>query len=141
MICLYCGGEMAVINSRAQKRNNQVWRRRQCQACRAVFTTHEAIDLSSALIVDYGASERPFSQDHLFTELLLALQDRRNYYRDARELTSTVVQELLKLPSLPHVKSKAISRAAAKVLKRLDRRAWLRYIAEHESLQAKPKLT
>src|SRR3990167_3416257 len=134
MNCIYCGGETEVTNSRAQKRSNQVWRRRHCKACGAVFTSHEAIDLSSALVVDCGRPE-PFTTDMLFTEILLALQERKDCYLAAREVTSTVIRELLKLPDKPRIEPKQISRAAAKVLKRLDKRAYLRYMAEHPSLQ------
>lgn len=73
----------------------------------------------------------------LFTEVLLALQDRRDCYLAAREVTSTVIKELLKSPSLPKIEPKQISQATAKVLKRLDKRAHLRYMAEHPSLQSK----
>lgn len=125
---------MKVTNSRSQKRSNQVWRRRCCQACRAVFTSHEAIDLSSALLVG-SSPPRPFISDMLFTEVLLALQDRKDCYLAAREVTSTVIRELLKLPAKPRIEAKQISQAAAKVLKRLDKRAYLRYLAEHPSLQ------
>ena len=134
MVCLYCHSKTRVTNSRHQKRSNQVWRRRQCQACRAVFTSHEAIDLSSALLVGSGRST-PFISDMLFTEVLLALQDRKDCYLAAREVTSTVIRELLKLPDKPRIEPKQISQAAAKVLKRLDKRAYLRYMAEHPSLQ------
>lgn len=124
---------MEVVNSRHQKRNNQVWRRRQCLKCNAVFTSHEALDLSKALMV----GTRPFLLDLLFTEVLLALQDRKDAYVAAREVTSTVISQLLKLPGLPKIETKQISQATGKVLKRLDRRAWLRYMSEHPSLQAK----
>lgn len=134
MVCVYCGGELAVTNSRGQKRSNQVWRRRRCEGCGALFTSHEAIDLSSALMVDYNGSTRPFMMDMLFTEVLLALQDRKDAYVAAREVTSTVVAHLLKLPGLPMIDAKQISQETAKVLKRLDKRAHLRYLAEHPSL-------
>ena len=140
MVCLYCHSETRVTNSRHQKRSNQVWRRRQCQACRAVFTSHEAIDLSSALLVGSGRFYTPFISDILFTEVLLALQDRKDCYLAAREVTSTVIRELLKQLDKPQIESKQISQAAAKVLKRLDKRAYLRYVAEHPSLQTGKRL-
>jgi transcriptional repressor NrdR len=136
MVCLYCGGETSVANSRWQRRNNQVWRRRQCLTCRAVFTTHEAIDLSSTLLVETGRQYKPFESDLLFTELLLALQDRKDCYQAAREATHAVIARLLKLADKPLFKTTEISSASSGVLKSLDRRAWLRYSAEHPSLQA-----
>jgi len=135
MVCAYCGHETKVTNSRLQKRNNQVWRRRQCEACKAVFTTHEAIDLTQALMVDSKGSTGPFLPDLLFSDVLLALQDRKDAFVAAREIVSTTVQNLLKLSDKPFFTPKQISDTTAKVLKRFDRRAYLRYVAEHPSLQ------
>jgi transcriptional regulator NrdR family protein len=118
-----------------QKRNNQVWRRRKCTFCKAVFTTHEAVDLPSALLVQSGASTKPFLPDLLFTEVLLALQDRKDSYVVAREVTNTVIKQLLKMPENPLFAPKQISQATSKVLGRLDKRAQLRFVAEHPSLQ------
>jgi transcriptional repressor NrdR len=136
MVCIYCGHETRVTNSRLQKRNNQVWRRRQCETCNAVFTTHESVDLSQALLVDYKGSQRPFLQDLLFTDVLLAMQDRKDVYTGAREVTSTVIQKLLKSPEKPLFLPSTISKTTAEVLKKFDKRAYLRYAAEHPSVQA-----
>jgi transcriptional repressor NrdR len=135
MVCTYCGNETHVTNSRLQKRNNQVWRRRQCLRCNAVFTTHEAIDLSQALLVDSGASRQPFLADRLFTDVLAALKDRQDRYVAAREIASTVIQKLLKNAHNASLSPKSVSKATAEVLKRFDKRAYLRYVADHPSLQ------
>lgn len=136
MVCIYCGSGTRVTNSRLQRRHNQVWRRRQCKACRAVFTTHELIDLTQTLLVDSGASANPFLPDLLFSDLLFALKDYKDPYVAAREITSTVVQKLLQIHDQPVFTPKQISKTAAEVLKRFDYRAWLRYIADHPSLQS-----
>ena len=78
---------------------------------------------------------KPFLPDLLFTEVLLALQDRKQPYEAAREVTSTVIKNLLKLPDKPLFQPSQISRETAVVLSRLDRRSWLRYAAEHPSVQ------
>jgi transcriptional repressor NrdR len=135
MVCPYCGSETRVTNSRLQKRSNHVWRRRQCEACKAVFTTHEAIDLTQALLVDSRGTTGPFLPDLLFTDVLLALQDRKDVYVASREITNTVVQKLLKHPDNPLFLPKTISHSTAEVLKRFDKRAYLRYSAEHPSQQ------
>src|SRR3989338_4352012 len=135
MNCLYCGSKTSVINSRKQRRNNNVWRRRRCQKCLAVFTTQESPDLTSTLMVNQNGAYSPFLSDLLYTEILLALQDRKNCYIEAREITNTVIRHLLKLPSSPLFKPEQISQATAKVLKRFNRRCYLRYAAEHSSLE------
>jgi transcriptional regulator NrdR family protein len=136
MVCAYCDSKTQVTNSRWQRRSNQVWRRRQCLSCMAVFTTHEAIDLTSTLIVASRGSTGPFLPDKLYTEVLLAIQDRKDCFIAAREVTNTVIKQLLKLPEKPLFSPDQISQAAGDVLKRLDKRAYLRYVAEHPSLQA-----
>src|ERR1035437_1767619 len=118
MVCVYCGHETKVTNSRRQKRNNQVWRRRKCAVCKAVFTTHEAVDLPGTLFVQSGASTKPFLPDLLFTEVLLALQDRKDCYAAAREVTNTVIEQLLKMPESPLFAPQQISQATSKVLGR-----------------------
>ena len=135
MVCVYCAGKTKVINSRHQLRNNQIWRRRQCLQCRTIFTSHEAADLTSTLQVEVRGLPQPFLADLLFTEILLALQDRKDCYTASREVTATVIRNLLKLPQKPLFKPSDISRTSAEVLKRFNRRAWLRYVAEHPSLQ------
>lgn len=135
MICPYCKADTEVSNSRNQRRANQVWRRRQCKACGAVFTTHEAIDLSSTLLVQNKGSETPFLADLLFTDILMAMGDRKDCYVAAREVTHTVIQKLLKLSDKPLFETKTISRVAGDVLAKLDRQAYLRYVSEHPSLQ------
>jgi transcriptional repressor NrdR len=135
MVCIYCGNETRVTNSRLQKRSNKVWRRRKCEVCRAIFTTHETIDLTQALLVGSGGSPSPFLPDLLFTDVLLALQDRNDAYIAAREIVSTVLQKLMKSSEKPIFKPSTISKATADVIKRFDKRAYLRYIAEHPSVQ------
>lgn len=136
MVCVYCGGKLGVSNSRPQKRSNQVWRRRQCKECLATFTSHEVIDLASALLVQASptTAPAPFHREKLFTEVLLALQDKKNPYETASEITKSIVANLLKLPEKPVIKPSQITSETAKVLRRFDRRGFLRYQAEHPSL-------
>ena len=136
MVCLYCESQTKVGNSRPQKNANQVWRRRKCSRCGAVFTTHEAIDLSSTLLVASRGHTQPFLVDMLYTELLFAMSHRKDAYRDAREATKTVIGHLLQLPGKPLFSPSQISSVTSGVLKKLDHRAHLRYTAEHPSLQS-----
>lgn len=135
MVCIYCGGQTKVTNSRLQRRNNQVWRRRRCLACQSVFTTHEVIELQSALSVDKNGQNEPFEPGLLLNELVSALAHRKDVYMASGELLGTIVRKLLSLPQKPLYKPADISKTAAEVLKRFDRRAYLRYLADHPSLQ------
>lgn len=124
-----------MVNSRHQKRNNQVWRRRECLACQSVFTTHETVELANALSVDKQGWLSPFLPDLLLKELMLALQDRKDVYTASGEVLAIIVKKLLLLPQKPVFKPQDISKTAGGVLKRFDKRAYLRFVAEHPSLQ------
>lgn len=135
MVCIYCGNDTKVTNSRLQKRSNQVWRRRQCTVCKAVFTTHESVELAQTLSVDSNNAISPFLSDRLYSDVLAALKDHRDSYTAAREITTTIIQKLLRNAENASFSPYSISSATAEVLKRFDRQAWLRYVAEHSSLQ------
>ncbi|HSW78451.1 MAG TPA: hypothetical protein VLF88_00320 [Candidatus Babeliales bacterium] len=135
MVCVYCGGETKVTNSRLQRRNNQVWRRRQCLTCRSVFTTHESVELESTLSVNKNGQNVPFLPDLLLNQLMLALKHRKDVYTASREVLSTIERKLLSLPQKPLYQPKDISKVTSEVLKRFDRQAHLRYVADHPSLQ------
>ena len=135
MVCIYCGGKTRVFNSRRQARNNNVWRRRKCLSCGAIFTSVEAPELASSLSVNRLGTYEPFLEDLLFTEILLALQDRKDCYSASRELTNSVIRNLVKEEGAEFT-PRQISQATAKVLKRFSKRAYQRYAAEHSSLSA-----
>jgi transcriptional repressor NrdR len=135
MNCLYCGGDTKVTNSRLQRRSNQVWRRRQCLVCQSVFTTHEAVELESALSVDSLGTLRPFLPDLLLKELMHALRHRKDVYTASGEVLATIIHKLLLLPQKPVYSPPDISKATDDVLKRFDKQAHLRYVADHPSLQ------
>lgn len=102
--------------------------------CGAVFTTHEAVDLTQSLLVDSKSSTEPFLADKLFSDVLATIAHRSDRYAAAREITTTVIQKLLKKPQNASFSASSIAQETAKVLKRFDRRAYLRYVADHPSL-------
>ena len=122
-----------MTNSRRQVRNNQIWRRRQCLACGAIFTTHEAIELESALSVRKDGRPEPFLPDLLLNELMQALKHRDDAYTASREVLGTIIKRLLRLPQKPVFLTSDITSVTTEVLKRFDKRAYLRYIADHPS--------
>jgi len=74
MVCIYCSGDTQVINSRLQKRPNQVWRRRKCLECGATFTTHElAAYEGSWRVKSSSAGLQPFNKNKLFLSLYKSL--------------------------------------------------------------------
>lgn len=112
-----------------------MWRRRRCLACQSVFTTHEQVELQSTLSVDKKGSTEPFEPGLLQNELVSALSHRKDVYTASDELLGAIVRRMLILPQKPLYKASDISLVTADVLERFDRRAYLRYLADHPSLQ------
>lgn len=133
MVCIYCTGETRVSNSRLQKRSNQIWRRRTCNSCSAVFTTTELPQLHTSLLVEKPSGVfEPFIREKLYISLLQALKGRPGAYLQAAELSTTVIASLLREhPAAASIPRSKIINKASLVLKRFNRQAYMRYIAEH----------
>lgn len=132
MTCIYCGSKTEVANSRLQKRSNTVWRRRRCRRCGAIFTTLEAPDLSSALVVQYAHGKTaPLSRDRLLVSLLNPLSHRKDAIAAAGALTSTILAELLQTHPGPVLRVFDIAKTAHSVLARFDSAAAISYAAHH----------
>ena len=96
MVCVYCEHKTRVVNSREQKRLRQVWRRRTCKHCNALFTTLEAADLSDSHVVyDKKGKPQKFSRDTLFMSIVSSLGHRTTAIADANALCGTIIAKLL----------------------------------------------
>jgi transcriptional repressor NrdR len=133
MVCVYCGGNTRVTNSRHQKKNNQVWRRRRCERCGALFSTQET--------AVYGQSWRVRRQDgrlEAFSELKLLLslykscEHRKTALSDAEGLTETILSKLPALMRHGVVGSQDIAQTALIALNRFDKAASTHYQAFHK---------
>lgn len=135
MVCIYCGSKTSVTNSRAQKRLNRTWRRRQCTVCRAVFTSIEQAALAEGLVVTPKASEKqlqPFERDILFLSIYSSCQHRESAVRDATALTDTVLGRLADYSDGAIIDRGQLKAAVLAVLERFDNAAAVHYAAFHK---------
>ena len=132
MVCIQCGSETQVFNSRLQKRINQVWRRRKCAACGLAFTTHEKTDLSGSVAVrNKQGGLSPFSRDKLLFSLHASLQHRPTAAHDASALADTVIARLLTQAQRSVIEDTSIINTIIVVLHRFDSVAAVHYQAFH----------
>jgi transcriptional regulator NrdR family protein len=133
MVCVYCGAATQVVNSRHQRRSNDIWRRRKCTACGTVFTSIESADLASALRVERSQGQlEPFVRDKLFLSIYESCGHRPTALRDAANLTNQVIHRLISRPGHHGLiaRSDIIDMATA-ILKPFDRAASTAYLAYH----------
>lgn len=133
MVCIYCGWQTRVINSRLQKRRNAIWRRRRCEHCGAVFSSLEHAALESNLAASDGQSHIvPFQRDALFLSLYEACRHRQSAVSDAAALTDTVLAKLIPSQVVRgSIDRKVIALTASAVLKQFDAAAYTHYLAFH----------
>lgn len=134
MVCIYCGHETEVYNSRVKARTPSVWRRRRCQACVAQFTTVELPDYAGAIVVRSLAGDlSPFSRDKLFLSLYRSLSHREDALQSATELTGTLIGKLLrgKTHKDGTLVSSSIATHSYQILRRYDLLAANSYKAYH----------
>jgi len=133
MRCIYCTGDTKVVNSRLQRRLNQIWRRRTCSKCGAVFTSLESVDFATSLLITQHGQRQPsqFVRDRLFISIYESCKHRPDAISAATALTLTTISKLL-----PKIKNASIDRdilvkTTAEVLKRFDKVAAVHYQAYH----------
>lgn len=134
MVCLYCSGDTAVVNSRPQHRTNQVWRRRRCLSCGAIFTTEESARREFAWVVsgNHRGRSQPFSRDKLFLSLYKSCEHRKTALEDAKGLTETVISRLAGRLSGGALSRQDIIGVAQVALNRFDKSASVHYAAYHK---------
>lgn len=132
MKCLYCAGATSVTNSRLQRRSNSTWRRRLCQHCGQIFTTHEVADFGGALSFQTrDGSLQPFVREKLFMSLYESLRHKPNALDDAANLTHTVIAKLLPQISQAQLSRTQVVATTAQVLANYDQPAHVSYLAFH----------
>lgn len=130
MKCIYCGKKTYTVNSRSRSKDTQVWRRRKCSACKAVFTTGERVDTELALRVRKNSRLEPFLREKLLLDVYSSVSHRSTAITDAKQLTETIIQRLIPCKT-GIIDTVDIKTAVLHVLKRFDRAAATSYKAHH----------
>ena len=130
MVCPYCKKDSSVVNSRAQKRTNSVWRRRKCDSCNAIWTSVERSELHTIWRVSKGGHLLVFRPETLLISLYEALKHRKTADIDAKYVCDTVIQKL----SAKHIAvlpQALITKTSHDILRRYDKVAAAVYNATH----------
>jgi len=132
MVCVYCSKKTKVVNTRNQTKHNQIWRRRQCSACHALFTTLEATDFEQSwMVIAKNGQLQPFLSDKLYLSVYDSLKHRSTAISDARHITKTVISLILRKAQNGTINSSLIADTAKVCLNRFDKTASIHYQAFH----------
>jgi len=132
MVCIHCGQDTQVINSRPQKRLNQIWRRRKCPEGH-IYTTLETADYEAVWRVrEQNRTLTPYSRDILFLSLLKALEHRKTAVADAGALADAITAKLTAPGHDAVIPVSQIISNTQVVLNRFDKVASVLYQAHHK---------
>lgn len=133
MVCIYCGGNTQVSNSRLQKRNNSVWRRRACVQCTQVFTTIEQADLAASIRIVDGDGLKPYNRDQLLMDIYEACKHRTKPAEDAQALVLTITSDIVRVvDERGTIGQDKVTETIKTVLQRFDPVAATVYAAYHK---------
>jgi transcriptional regulator NrdR family protein len=132
MVCIYCGSTTRVTNSRRQKQSNQIWRRRLCLSCSAVFTSTESVDYPKSFALEMpDGSLRPFKKEKLFLSILKSCEHRKTALDDAIALTDTVLTKTLDSGSTSVLPAHQVVKNVHKALLHFDHASAVQFAAYH----------
>lgn len=132
MVCIYCGAATHVTNSRHRKQSAQVWRRRACTSCGAVFTSTESVDYPKTLALEMtNGSVRPFKREKLFLSIHKSCEHRRSAVDDATALTDTVIAKIVRTGTQSAIPAQQLAKLVHETLANFDTASAVQFAAYH----------
>jgi transcriptional regulator NrdR family protein len=138
MVCIYCGSETNVTNSRLQKRANNIWRRRKCSKCKSIFSTIEKADYSLSFLVEKSNGNlEPFAKEKLYISIYKSLDHMPGSPEKAKFITETTMSKLFSRPIKSKLRSSKVAETVAETLKNYNMASFIKYKSYQENISAK----
>lgn len=135
MNCPFCHKPVtSVTNSRPTRENFQIWRRRQCQSCKAIFTTHEVVDLSHLVVIKKSGKPEMFDHMKFYKGVYLATVDKTVRQIKKVDLAVREVEMDILFLKKKRVKSTEIGDLVLRRLRKIDTGMFLRFLAYYKDI-------
>ena len=135
MHCPFCDhSDTRVIDSRLLGDGDQIRRRRECQSCKARFTTYETAELSLPRIVKSDGRRETFSDDKLRTGILKALE-KRPVAMERIESSINHVKRRIRESGEREIETGKIGEMVMDALRGLDQVAYVRFASVYRSFE------
>jgi transcriptional repressor NrdR len=135
MHCPFCShDDTRVVDSRLLGDGDQIRRRRECQSCKARFTTYETAELSLPRIIKNDGRRETFNDEKLRTGILKALE-KRPVATDRVEQAVNEVKRRVRESGEREVDSVRVGEWVMDVLRRLDQVAYVRFASVYRSFE------
>ena len=135
MHCPFCSSsETRVVDSRLQGDGDQIRRRRECQDCRARFTTYETAELSLPRVIKSNGRRETFSDKKLSAGVLKALEKRAVPLVEVENLVNKV-KRLIRESGEREIESQVIGERVMEELRALAQVAYIRFVSVYRSFE------
>ena len=135
MRCPYCGkDEDKVVDSRPNRENTAIRRRRCCISCGQRFTTYEYVELIPIQIIKKDGRREDFSREKILNGLRMACR-KRSIPVEKIEMIVENLQDYLAKTGKSEVPSKVIGERIMKALQKLDKVAYVRFASVYKEFK------
>ena len=123
-----------MVDSRLLGDGDQIRRRRECQSCRARFTTYETAELSLPRVVKSNGRRESFSDEKLGAGILKALEKRAVPLAEVENVVNKV-KRLIRESGEREIESELIGERVMEELRALDQVAYIRFASVYRSFE------
>ena len=135
MHCPFCQAQdTKVIDSRLVGDGTQIRRRRECELCKARFTTFETADLALPRIIKSDGERQPFNGTKLKAGMLRALEKRPLSSEEVDADFGNVLAQIRQLGER-EIPSRMLGEIVMKSLKSVDQVAYVRFASVYRDFQ------
>ena len=135
MRCPVCGEpDTRVIDSRSVKDDDEIRRRRSCDACTHRFTTYEKAERAMPFVIKKDGRREPWNQDKIFQGLSKACEKRPIPTREIEAL-ATAVSDDISNTGEAEISSTVIGEKIMAKLRELDEVAYVRFASVYRSFK------
>lgn len=135
MKCPYCGfNDSKVVDSRLNETSGVTRRRRECLECGKRFTTFEKVEEIPLTVMKKNGEHEPFSRTKLLEGILRALV-KRQVDREKAEQIVDDIESSLRNEFKHEVTSKELGDRVLKVLKEVDKVAYIRFASVYKEFK------
>ncbi len=135
MKCPFCAhGDNRVIDSRLNKDNSAIRRRRECLACGKRFTTHEFVEEILPMVIKKDGRRESFDRTKLITGVKKACEKRPIGIEAIENCTDNVEKACQEYPAR-EVPSTVIGEKVMDELRKLDAVAYVRFASVYRDFR------
>ena len=135
MHCPFCQAQdTKVIDSRLVGDGTQIRRRRECELCKARFTTFETADLALPRIIKSDGERQPFNGTKLKAGMLRALEKRPLSSEEVDAVFGNVLTQIRQLGER-EIPSRMLGEIVMKSLKSVDQVAYVRFASVYRNFR------